>query len=235
MPQNNNLDINYEDNVLFLEIEHNDFFDESKLTDEERENIKKKNEELTKKFITPNLLEKVDVCGCQMAEFTKKQMARSKLLYGTNQVQAGILDQEDVDKFMFSVIVSTNNNLMDPEPLFIGRACKYCHKLEAWGDLDVITRIVAESTANKITNQTQSFYDNINKENNENNNDSPTDINPDSISEVISEAMDGNLGPAGLLGGLASGLMGNMFNNISKPEEIVQEQEEEVENTEPAE
>ena len=234
MPQNK-LDINYEDNVLFLEIEHNDFFDESTLSEEERSNIKKKNEELTKKFITPKLLEKVDVCGCQMEEFTKKQMARSKLLYGTNQVQAGILDQDDVDKFMFSIIVSTNNNLMDPEPLFIGRACKYCRKLEAWGDLDVITRIVAESTANKITNQTQSFYNSINKENDENNSDdSPTDINPDGISEVISEAIDSNLGPAGLLGGLASGLMGSMFNNISKPEEIVQE-EEIAENTEPAE
>ena len=84
-------------------------------------------------------------------------MAKAKLLYGTNQTyqqqyQAKV-EQEDVDKFKFSVIVTTENGVMDPEPACIMRECKYCHKVDIWGDIDVLTRIVAESTANKITNQ----------------------------------------------------------------------------------
>lgn len=157
MPQKHEITINYEENVLFLEIEKNDDFDEATLSDEEYNEIKKQNEKLTHDHVTTKLLANTGVCNCQMEAFTKKHMAKAKLLYGTNQTyqqqyQAKV-EQEDVDKFKFSVIVTTENGVMDPEPACIMRECKYCHKVDIWGDIDVLTRIVAESTANKITNQ----------------------------------------------------------------------------------
>ena len=157
MPQKHEITINYEENVLFLEIEKNDNFDDSLLSDEEYDRLKKKNEKLTHDHVTTKLLSNTGVCSCQMEEFTKKHMAKAKLLYGTNQLyqqqyQANV-EQEDVDKFKFSVIVTTENGVMDEEPACIMRECKYCHKVDIWGDIDVLTRIVAESTANKITNQ----------------------------------------------------------------------------------
>ena len=157
MPQKHENTINYEENVLFLEIEKNDNFDDSLLSDEEYDRLKKKNEKFTHDHITTKLLANTGVCSCQMEEFTKKHMAKAKLLYGTNQLyqhqyQANV-EQEDVDKFKFSVIVMTENGLMDEEPACIMRECKFCHKVDIWGDIDVLTRIVAESTANKITNQ----------------------------------------------------------------------------------
>lgn len=157
MPQKHEITINYEENVLFLEIEKNDDFDDSTLSDEEYDRIRKKNEKLTHDHVTTKLLANTGVCNCQMEEFTKKHMAKARLLYGTNQTyqqqyQAKV-EQEDIDKFKFSVIVTTENGVMDPEPACIMRECKFCHKVDIWGDIDVLTRIVAESTANKITNQ----------------------------------------------------------------------------------
>lgn len=159
MPERHEITINYEENVLFLEIEKNDNWNEEFLTDEEYNALKKKNDKLTKEHVTKRLLANTGVCSCQMEEFTKKHMQRARLLYGTNQTyqqqyQAKV-EQEDVDKFKFSVIVITENGLMDPEPAFIARECKLCHKIDMWGDIDVLTRIVAESTANKLTNQAE--------------------------------------------------------------------------------
>ena len=157
MLQKHETTINYEENVLFLEIEKNDDFDEAALSDEEYNEIKRQNEKLTHDHVTTKLLANAGVCNCQMEAFTKKHMAKAKLLYGTNQAyqqqyQAKV-EQEDVDKFKFSVIVTTENGVMNPEPACIMRECKFCHKVDIWGDIDVLTRIVAESTANKITNQ----------------------------------------------------------------------------------
>ena len=157
MPQKHEITINYEENVLFLEIEKNDDWSEENISEEEYNDIRKKNDKITHDSITTKLLANTGVCNCQMEQFTKKHMAKAKLLYGTNQTyqqqyQAKV-EQEDVDKFKFSVIVTTENGVMDPEPACIMRECKHCHKVDVWGDIDVMTRIVAESTANKITNQ----------------------------------------------------------------------------------
>lgn len=222
----NKLNIDYENNVLFLEIENNDYFDESTLSPEEAEEIKKTNANLTDTFITSKLLSRVDVCGCQMEEYAKKRINRAKLLNVNPMQQVGNgLEQEDVDKFLFSVIVATNNSRMDPEPLFIGRECKYCHKLEMWGDVDILTRVIAESTANKISNQQAEAHPQQEAE-------EPQNTQPQEVTDVM-----GNL-----MGGLVGGMLGNMMNNATNivdanivKDDNVEVDEEPVENTEPAE
>lgn len=154
MDKYNNLMINYEENVLFYEIEENDSFDYDVLSDEERKEIDTYNDEKIKE-ITKTLLDTIipdGLCRCMMQDFFRREMSKTKLINPNagNAINASIR-QEDVDAFKFAIIVVTKDGKYDTVNTVI-RECKKCHKIEYWGSVEVFSHMLGEATVNFINN-----------------------------------------------------------------------------------
>lgn len=151
MDKYNGTTINYEENVLFYEIEENDDFDYDALPEEEQKELDNYNAQKDEEF-THTLLDTIfpdNLCRCQVANFLKREMSKAKLI--TNGQPTPTLRQEDVDQFKFAVTVLTKNGKHDTVSTIV-RECKKCHKIEYYGSAEVFTQLLNEATVNFINN-----------------------------------------------------------------------------------
>lgn len=151
MDKYNGTTINYEENVLFYEIEENDDFDYDGLSETEQKELDEYNSQKNDEF-TKNLLDTIfpdNLCRCSVAEFIKREMSKAKLI--TNGQATPTLRQGDVDNFKFAVTVITKNGRYDNVSTII-RECKKCHKIEYYGSAEVFSQLLSEATVNFINN-----------------------------------------------------------------------------------
>lgn len=151
MDKYNGTTINYEENVLFYEIEENDDFDYDALTEEDQKALDSYNAQKDDEF-TNTLLDTIfpdNLCRCQVADFIKREMSKAKLI--TNGQPTPTLRQEDVEQFKFAVTVLTKNGKHDTVSIIV-RECKKCHKIEYYGSAEVFTQLLNEATVNFINN-----------------------------------------------------------------------------------
>lgn len=151
MDKHNGTTINYEENVLFYEIEENDDFDYDTLSEEDQKALDNYNAQKNEEF-TSTLLDTIfpdNLCRCQVADFIKREMSKAKLI--TNGQPTPTLRQEDVDQFKFAVTVLTKDGKYNTVSTIV-RECKKCHKIEYYGSAEVFTQLLNEATVNFINN-----------------------------------------------------------------------------------
>lgn len=151
MDKYNDTTIDYEENVLFYEIEENDTFDYDALSNDEKRELDEYNAQKNDEF-TNSLLDTIfpdNICRCSVTDFIKREMSKAKLI--TNGQPMPTLRQEDVDNFKFAVTVITKNGRYDTVSTII-RECKKCHKIEYYGSAEVFSQLLSEATVNFINN-----------------------------------------------------------------------------------
>lgn len=151
MDKYNDTTIDYEENVLFYEIEENDTFDYDALSNDEKRELDEYNAQKNDEF-TNSLLDTIfpdNICRCSVTDFIKREMSKAKLI--TNGQPTPTLRQEDVDNFKFAVTVITKNGRYDTVSTII-RECKKCHKIEYYGSAEVFSQLLSEATVNFINN-----------------------------------------------------------------------------------
>ena len=149
-PVNNRPKINIEENVLLYEIEKNDDFVEP----DDPEIIKELNDHNDKyisEVMEPMLFKSFDVCRCQMQDFMARNESRRRLMNIDPRAYQPTIEQADLDKYNFAVILIMTDGKYDGVSAII-RECKTCHKIDMWGDLRVYSRMIAEITNNFISN-----------------------------------------------------------------------------------
>lgn len=142
---NNKSIIDYEENVIFLEIEETD--EDIEFTEEEQREIDAHNNEFIAKEIEPAIMRTFDVCKCNMNEFMAKNEARRRLMNVPPQQYRPQIDSDDVAKYRFALIILTVHGKYTGINTII-RECKNCHKIEYWGSVEVFAKLIAEITVN---------------------------------------------------------------------------------------
>lgn len=136
-----------DENLLFFMVEMNDDFDESVLTDEERQEIQRQNDIFEERVIDPAIFSKVAPCQCQMPRIQQRIQSRlailgEKALLPNGQIQMEI-EQEDVDAYQFGVIVECLNGVYQ-RLLFLVRRCKGCQIIQQWGEIGPYVRMLVD-------------------------------------------------------------------------------------------
>lgn len=142
--------INIEENVLLYEIEKNDFY-----TDPEDPEIVKElnehNDAYLANVVEPMVFRTFEICRCQMQEFMARNENRRRLLNVDPRAYQPTIEQADVDKYKFAVIILSTDGKYDGVSAIV-RECKACHKIDLWGDIRVYSRMIAEITNNFLSN-----------------------------------------------------------------------------------
>lgn len=150
--QNNprGLKINYNENVVFFEIELSDFNPDS-LSASERKELEVANDNYINTVLTGLLLSKINPCECRMGKVQQKHMRRAQLS-GNPQTYIPYPDQEDVDAYRYGIVVLAEKGRLTSVSAII-RQCKECMKIDYWGDVIIFSRMVAEVTTNFFNSQ----------------------------------------------------------------------------------
>lgn len=142
-----NLKLNLE-NVVIHEIELCDSEDNCSSEDSKEVDVSVENDAWISKTLEPKLLTMSVPCNCRMREVMERQMRRAQLLPDQAMRQAAMqniqLEQEDVDSYMYYVVVTTKHGVFD-EIKYTIRQCKKCGLVTMYGDCMAISQLVAES------------------------------------------------------------------------------------------
>lgn len=144
------LKIDYNENVVFFEVELADF-DVDSLSASERKELEVANNNFIATQLTPLLLNKINPCECRIGEVQQKHMRRAQLS-GNPNTYIPYPDQDDVDAYRYGVIVLAENGKLTAVSTII-RQCKRCMKIDYWGDVVIFSRMVAEVTTNFFSAQ----------------------------------------------------------------------------------
>lgn len=142
-----NLHLNFEENVIMYVIEENDNWDESQLSEEERTNLHKENDNFIMKILEPTILRTFSICNCKMQEFMERNESRRRIMNVPIQAYKPTFEQCDLDNFRYGVVLTSKDGKFDTVK-FIIRQCINCGVLDFRGDVNIMTRLVTECTKN---------------------------------------------------------------------------------------
>ena len=133
-----------DENIEFYEIEKNDNFDESALTDEEKNHIKHENDDFENGVVRQVIIHRAitSPCTCQAKKIMQRQMRRASIagpVAGANMQ----FTQEDIDNYYNGVIVLAEGGI-DKKMLLYARQFKNCKNVEFNGDIRPMMRGLAQ-------------------------------------------------------------------------------------------
>ena len=146
------LHLNFDENVLFYEVEKYDETDLEMLTEEEQALVEQANNKFLTESIEKACLSTFSICPCRMPEFIARNERKRTIMNIAPQAYQPTVTQEDIDAYRFAVIVISEHGFMKGVSSII-RECKSCHKIEYWGNAEIFGHLLAEITTNFISVQ----------------------------------------------------------------------------------
>lgn len=143
------LHLNFDENVLFYEVEKYDETDMNMLTDEEQAIVEDANNKFLAEAIEKACMSTFSICPCQMPEFIARNERKRTIMNIAPQAYQPTITQDDIDAYRFAVIVVSEHGFMKGVSSII-RECKKCHKIEYWGNAEIFAHLLAEITTNFI-------------------------------------------------------------------------------------
>lgn len=146
----NELHLNFEEDVIFYEVEQDESVNLDELPQEALDEIEAKNTQFLAEVVEPEIMKTFSICPCNMNDFVARneQKRKTNAMLGVDFEPTII--QEDVDKYRYAIIVISNRGIMTGVSCYM-RECKNCHKIEYWGDVEVFAHLLAEITTNFVT------------------------------------------------------------------------------------
>lgn len=129
-----------DEHLIFYEIESNEKFDPDALSDEEKAAIEEnhnKVEDALRKYLVGLAIG--HACICQQSKVIQRAQ-RSAQLIQTGQAPTIRFEQNDVDNYVFGVVISSTNGIYREEPLCVVVWCQSCNSLQFFGDLRPLMR-----------------------------------------------------------------------------------------------
>lgn len=142
--------LNFEDDVIFYEVERDESVNLDDLPQEVQDEIEAKNTKFLTEVVEPEIMKTFGICQCNMPEFIARNERKRQLLAVPPQAFQPTIEQEDVDKYKYAIIVISDHGVMTGVSCFM-RECKTCHKIDYWGDVSVFAHLLAEITTNFVT------------------------------------------------------------------------------------
>lgn len=102
--------------------------------------------------IKPTIMSHMGICECRMQEFMERHQREAMISNVDPRLLPHTIKQEDVDQYKFAVVTISEKNKMTGISTII-RECKKCHKIDIWGDSNILAHLIAEVTTNFYTNQ----------------------------------------------------------------------------------
>ena len=130
-----------EENTNVYELETNDTFDITSLSDAEIHDIYEHNKKFDETELQPALLSRFTLCACQQQRLLERMRIRMNLV-GKIDDTAIELNQEDIDMVKFGIIIETSSGRSTGISAIVAE-CKECHNIRIWGAVEPITRILA--------------------------------------------------------------------------------------------
>lgn len=133
-----------DENFIFYELETNDAFNIYNLSPEEQEKIQANHDEV-EEALRQSLVQLVipNACICQQRVMLERAAAQSRILQpGMSPVIR--FEQEDIDNYVFGVVMRSDNGIYRKEPLSIVVWCQTCKSIRFFGDLRPLMRAIGE-------------------------------------------------------------------------------------------
>lgn len=148
MATDGKLHINFDDNVLLYVVDKSDIPDYmGTLPREEQEKLNAKNDKWITDVLEHSILSTMEICPCQMQDFMIKNERKRQIMNIPPQAFQPTLDQSDIDKYRYAVIVIADKDEMQEVSAII-RECKVCHKISYWGNVAIFGKLLADITNN---------------------------------------------------------------------------------------
>ena len=113
--------------------------------DELSEEIQEANNRFEEEAVRPTVISRATPCQCQFPRIHQKAEARAKILGPQAPMPDGRipiqLDQDDIDTTAFGVVVGATDGKFESIKMIISQ-CKSCGKLQFWGDLEPVLRMM---------------------------------------------------------------------------------------------
>lgn len=150
MVMDKSIKLDFDENVLFYEIEKEDDFVLDDLPEDERNKIEEENLKFMSEAIEPQVKKSFGICPCQMGDYVQRMEQQRIIRNIPPQQYNPVIDQKEFNKYMYAVIVISEHGKMTGISAII-RSCKFCHKLDYWGDIEIFSHMVAEITTNFVS------------------------------------------------------------------------------------
>lgn len=129
-----------DENLIFYEIESDEAFNMSALSDDERKQIAQNHEQVEagiRKYLVEMAI--THACICQQSKIIQRTQ-RTASMIKTGQAPVLRVVQEDIDNYVFGVVVSSVDGMYREMPLCTVIWCQTCNSLQFFGDLRPLMR-----------------------------------------------------------------------------------------------
>lgn len=141
-----------EENYLIYDVDMATEQQLAAMTEEELAESDKASLKFEAEQIKPAIMSHMGVCECRMHEFMERNQRKAMIANVDPRQFRPTIEQEDVDQYKFAVVTISDKNKMTGISTII-RECKKCHKIDIWGDSNILAHLIAEVTTNFYTNQ----------------------------------------------------------------------------------
>lgn len=143
--------LNFDENVIFYEVEENDDAETvlAAMTEDERKAIEDHNNKFLAEKVEENIKATFNVCACQMPLWIQRNESRRSLLNLDPRVYQPTINQKEFDASNYSVVAIAKDGKLEGIAAVV-RECKCCHAINIFGSCSTIGNILAGAITNDL-------------------------------------------------------------------------------------